>query len=227
MISVAWIPPGFKSTSGFCRLCAERLGFFPIVDRKTVSRSNRKVFSELKLVTQVCAKDRTNMCGFSGEHDVKMIQMWRAGSESEAVECETIFFWGKHHLLRQGIAMQGCELLFTKSVSMKCVVCREDVTSSIEAFPCEECHVISCVSCDWKGDKPKCPVCRAFFATDARASPRRVHGTDCDSAGSVPRTNPDKALRNIKDTAGRDFEALIDEAKVVSGEEVVDLIDIE
>ena len=32
---------------------------------------------------------------------------------------------------------------------------------------------------------------------------------------------------DIKERAGRDFEALIDEAKVLSGEEVVDLIDLE
>ena len=147
------------------KVCAEKLGL-TIIDRQIVSRSNDKVFSELTLVTRVCAQDRTKIFVISDEHDMKRIQMWHAGFGSKAVKCDTIFFRGNiiYYVKEMDkTSMHEWELLFTKGVSMECVVCREDLTISEDAYPCHKCHAMMCAQCNWKVHKPECPVYRAFL----------------------------------------------------------------
>lgn len=82
-----------------------------------------------------------------------------------------------------------------------------------------------CASCDWKVDKPECPACSAFLPR-TYLHHRSVYAdqivTQLGLSLTELKANPEKTLRTIKERAGRDFEALIDEFMTVAGEEVVE-----
>ena len=80
-----------------------------------------------------------------------------------------------------------------------------------------------------KVHKPECPVCRAFLPRTYlhhRSAYAEQIVTQLGISISERKGNTDKTLRTIKERAGRDLKALIDEATVVCGEEVEVLSDL-
>lgn len=214
------------------RLCAAKLGY-TVIDRKIAATAVPDVYTELEVITRVCAKDKTKLFVFSDKDDIAKVQDWREGFGNESRECHTIFVWDSliYYISKSDKpkSLKEWELLLSKKQSLECVICFERITKSADARPCLTCHAMCCADCNWKQSLPECPVCKAFDMKSYVRN-RGVYAAQLLPQLGIPmadvKKSKDMCDRQIKELTGFDhLEDLIDSAMVAAGEKVYDVRD--
>lgn len=74
------------------KLCAGKLGY-TIIERNISATIRSDIYTELEVITKLCASDKSKIYVFSNKRDVEAIQEWRKGFGNSEKLCHNIFIW--------------------------------------------------------------------------------------------------------------------------------------